>query len=85
MGLEKTTEKLDKYFNRLENGKATKIKPAHVEKAISKLHAKRQLLMEELGETEKMSKKGRLENKLATVREQIERAEWLLEKIGSLS
>lgn len=85
MGLEKITEKLDKYFNRLESGKATKIKPSHVEKAIAKLHAKQKLLKDELRDAEKVSKKSRLENKLVTVREQIDRAEWLLEKIGSLS
>ncbi|AXI41038.1 hypothetical protein [Sulfitobacter sp. SK011] len=81
MGLEKIGEKLDRYFNRLEQGKAAKIKPNHVEKVISKLRAKQKLLQEELGSAEKPSKKTRLESKLATVSEQIERAEWLLEKI----
>ena len=83
MGLEKITEKLDKYFSRLERGKATKIKPSHVEKVIAKLYAKQELLKDELRDAVKPSKKDRLENKLSTVREQIERAEWLLEKVGS--
>ena len=83
MGLEKITEKLDKYFSRLERGKATKIKPAHVEKMIAKLHTKQELLKDEARQAEKPSKKNRLENKLSTVHKQIERAEWLLEKVGS--
>jgi hypothetical protein len=83
MGLEKIADKLDKYFKRLDRGKATKIKPAHVEKAIAKLQSKQEQLKVELREAEKPSKKDRLENKLATVSEQIERAKWLLKKIGA--
>jgi uncharacterized protein YaiL (DUF2058 family) len=83
MELESIAEKLDKYFSRLERGKAAKIKPAHVEKVIAKLQAKQQLLQEELRAAEKPSKKSRLENKLVTVCEQVERAEWLLDKIGT--
>ena len=81
MGLEKITEKLDKYFGRLERGKAAKIKPSHVRKVIAKLRAKQELLKNEHQEAEKPSKKNRVENKLSTVREQIKRAEWLLGKI----
>ena len=83
MGLEGIAEKLDTYFSRLERGKAAKIKPAHVEKMIAKLETKQSLLKDELREAEKPSKKERVENKLSTVREQIERAKWLLEKVGS--
>lgn len=83
MGLERTTEKLDKYFDRLENGKAAKIKPSHVEKVIAKLKAKQEQLQDELASSEKLSKQDRLENKLAIVAAQLERAHWLLAKIGS--
>ena len=82
MGLGKISEKLDDYFSRLEGGKAKKIKPKHVEKVIAKLHTKEGLLREELRDAKKASKRERLKNKLATAREQIERAEWLLEKVG---
>ncbi|MDQ2090939.1 hypothetical protein [Marimonas arenosa] len=82
MGLESAVEKLDKYFKRLEKGKAQKIKPSHVEKVIGKLEAKAALLQTEISETEKESKKQRLERKLQMVREQQERARWLAEKIG---
>lgn len=84
MGFETAVEKLDKYFGRLEKGKAQKIKPSHVEKVIRKLEMKEQILQTELAETEKESKKRRLEGKLEMVREQQSRARWLLEKIGDL-
>ena len=83
MGLEKIAEKLDSYYDRLEHGKATKIKPSHVEKAIVKLNARQEALNRELLEARKPSKKERLQCKLATVRTQIERAEWLLDQIGA--
>ena len=82
MGLGSTVEKLDKYFKRLEEGKAQKIKPSHVEKAIKKLKSKEELLIAEIAETEKASKRERLKRKLDLVREQQERALWLKEKIG---
>ncbi len=82
MGLEKIAGKLDEYYDRLERGKAAKIEPAHVEKVIAKLRAKQDLLKGELQDAVKPSKQERLENKIATVREQIERAEWLRAKIG---
>ena len=81
MGLENTIEKLDKYYQRLDKGKAQKIKPSHVEKVIHKLEAKAELIEAELAETEKDSKKQRLELKLEMVREQQRRARWLQEKI----
>ena len=82
MRLENIADKLDEYFERLERGKAAKIKPSHVEKVIAKLQTKQDLLMGELQDAAKPSKQERLENKLATVCEQIERAEWLLAKVG---
>lgn len=83
MGLESAIEKLDKYFKRLDQGKAQEIKPSHVEKVISKLEVKARLLRTELAETDKESKKRRLERKLELVREQQDRARWLQEKIGN--
>ena len=84
MGLERAVEKLDKYFKRLEKGKAQKIKPSHIEKVIRKLEAKAGLLRAELAETDKDSKKQRLERKLEMVQEQQDRARWLETKIASL-
>ena len=83
MGIESIAAKLDKYFGRLEDGKAKKIKPSHVQKAIDKLRTKQKLLEDERREAEKPSKIARLDKKLATVAEQITRAEWLLAKIGA--
>ncbi len=81
MGLEKIAEKLDTYYRRLEDGKAAKIKPSHVDKAIAKLEAKQNDLLRDLHDTEKASKKSRIESKLTTVHDQIARAEWLLTQI----
>lgn len=84
MELESAIEKLDKYFKRLGKGKAQKIKPAHVAKVVRKLAAKEKLLVDELSDTEKESKKHRLERKLEMVREQMDRARWLEKKITNL-
>jgi uncharacterized protein YaiL (DUF2058 family) len=84
MALNKIAEKLDTYYKRLELGKTAKIQASHVEKVIAKLQAKQQQLEAELSETEKPSKKQRLEGKLATVQEQITRSQWLLNEIGSV-
>ncbi len=81
MGISKSIEKLDEYNRRLESGEAEKIKPKHVEKIIHKLMAKKQGLADELSQAIKESKKERLKHKLEIANEQIERAQWLLEKI----
>ena len=83
MGLTKIGEKLDSYFRRLDDGKAAKIKPSHVEKVIAKLRSKQALLKIEISDSVKPSKKERLERKLSITVDQIKRAEWLLDKIGS--
>ena len=83
MGLESAIGKLDKYFKRLKKGKAQKIKPAHIEKVVRKLETKAQNLTAEIAETEKDSKKQRLERKLEMVREQQKRARWLAKEIGN--
>lgn len=82
MGLESAIEKLDKYFKRLEKGKVQKIKPSHVDRVIQKLEAKVQLVQAELAETDKETKKQRLEQKLEMIREQQERANWLKSEIA---
>ncbi|WP_420410782.1 hypothetical protein [Roseibium sp.] len=81
MGLGKSIEKLDDYYGRLERGKVEKIKSAHVEKVIAKLHSKEKALKSDLAECSKDSKKKRLKSKLSIVSEQLERANWLLKKV----
>lgn len=81
MKIQMSIGKLNKYFDRLDKGKAEKIKPAHVEKVIGKLETRKSLLLAEYERTVKESKKERLKGKLAFVDEQIDRAAWLLEKI----
>ena len=82
MPLTKAIEKLKKYYSRLEAGNAKKIKPSHVEKVIRKLLAKETSLLEEIATTKKVTKKGRLEQKLVTTRNQLDRAKWLHNKIS---
>ena len=82
MGLEHAIEKLDKYFKRLEKGKARKIKPDHVEKVLRKLEARERELQSDLAHTEKADKKRRLGKKIELVREQQARARWLRKKIS---
>ena len=81
MGLESSIEKLDKYFDRLRQGKAKKIKPSHLEKIAQKLKTKEKSLLDELAETEKESKQERLKVKLSLIREQQDRAKWLEEQL----
>ena len=82
MKLKHSIEKLDAYLERLENGKAQKIDPDHVDKVIRKLTRKREEVMADLSEATKPSKKERLVQKCATLDAQIERARWLLDQIG---
>ncbi|MCV2882978.1 hypothetical protein [Actibacterium sp. XHP0104] len=81
MGLENTIDKLDKYFKRLDKGKAQKIKPAHVDELLRKLETKAAKLEAELAETTDDAKRQRLESKLTMVHEQQKRATWLAEQI----
>ncbi len=82
MALSKTVEKLDRYYGRLKNGNAKRIKPAHVEKVIEKLDKRSLDLKEEISETQKDSKKERLERKLQKTQELTARAKWLLNEIS---
>lgn len=81
MGLSKSLEKLSKYYERLNAGKAKQIKPSHVQKVIDKLEARERSLRDEMQTTKKTSKKDRLEGKLKSTLEQLEKAKWLLEEI----
>ena len=84
MDLNASVEKLDKYYKRLNKGKAQKIKPEHVEKVIRKLNAKEELLLAEIKETKKESKIKRLVRKLDLLQEQQNRARWLLDEVRGL-
>ncbi|MFY0690490.1 MAG: hypothetical protein JXR14_01055 [Paracoccaceae bacterium] len=81
MGLKKLSEKLADYNARLEAGKTEKIKTDHVEKVLAKLRKKSADLEEEVAEEKNADKKARLERKLGVAREQVARAEWLLNEI----
>ncbi len=82
MGLKKLAAKLSEYNERLEQGKAHKIKAVHVEKIISKLRGKASDLESEITSTKNDDKRARLKQKLQTATEQVRRAEWMLDKIS---
>jgi len=81
MGMKKLAAKLDDYQERLESGKASRIKPAHVDKSLRKLRGKSDELARDLAAATEPEKAARLEKKLEVVRAQIARAEWLLREI----
>ena len=81
MGLKKLAEKIEEYNARLESGKASKIKPSHVEAVLQKLRSKLTKLETEIATATSADKKARLEGKLAIAQTHIERAEWLLKEL----
>ncbi len=81
MGVSAIAEKLNKYQKRLSKGKADKIKPEHIEKAIEKLVVKKEELTAELQDVTKPEKRERIEKKLSTIQKQIERAKWLEQQV----
>mgnify|MGYP001823449719 CR=1 FL=1 len=83
MGLKKLATKVADYKKRLEDGKAHKIKPAHVEAVLQKLRSKEATLQADISEARSADKKTRLEDKLQVARTHIERAEWLLKELSA--
>ena len=81
MGLKKLAAKVEEYNARLESGKASKIKPSHVEAVLQKLRSKLTKLETEIATSTSADKKARLEGKLAIAQTHIERAEWLLKEL----
>ena len=82
MGLKKLAGKVADYNERLERGRANKIKPGHVEKVLEKLRAKETELKAELDAVHSDEKRARLERKLRIAEEHIARAEYLLEQVA---
>ena len=82
MGMKKLAAKVAEYNERLENGKASKIKPSHVAKVLEKLRHKSDELGKEIAAATSSQKRARLERKLEVAMAQQERAEWLLREIG---
>lgn len=82
MGFKKLAEKVADYNERLELGKAEKIRPGHVEQVIEKLRKKTRELEAEIEKEKRPEKKSRLEGKLKIAREHVERAEYLLQQVS---
>ena len=66
MGVKKLAAKVADYKQRLEDGKASKIEPDHVEKVLAKLRRKQADLDQRLEETTGTDERERLEVALAT-------------------
>lgn len=81
MGLKKLAAKLQDYDDRLAEDKASQIKPAHVERVLEKLRKKEAEISHDLLQKHSAGKRERLERKQSVAREQISRAQWLLEKV----
>ena len=81
MPIKETAEKLERYQERLRTGKAEKIQPEHVAKILEKLTSKETEITAELAAATKQGKRERLEHKLATVQELIEKARWLASQV----
>ncbi len=82
MGLKKLAAKVAEYNERLESGKANKIKPGHVDKVLEKLRKKAEELETEIAATQSAEKQARLKKKLCVARAHVERAEWLLKELS---
>jgi len=81
MPLSRLIEKMNKYTERLERGKVSKIKASHVENVIAKLEKREASLSQQIEEAKNLDSKNRLKKKLIVSREQLRRARWLLEQI----
>lgn len=81
MGLKKLAAKLQDYDKRFADGDAFKIKPAHVQKILEKLRKKEAEISDDLLKKHRAGKRQRLERKRNVAREQIDRAQWLLDKV----
>ena len=82
MGVKKLAAKVADYDDRLQNGKAKKIKPDHVRKVLRKLRDKEAELAVQSAETKDSKKLDRVNRKLDIAREHIVRAEWLLDHVS---
>lgn len=82
MGLKRLAAKVSDYNERLEQGKASKIEPAHVQEVLEKLRRKAEELDADIADAPDPEKKARLSRKRDIARQHIARAEWLLTQIG---
>ena len=81
MPLSRLIEKLNKYTDRYERGKAEKIKASHVEKVLAKLEKREAALKAKLKAENKEENKARLKKRIRVNKKQAERARWLLKKL----
>lgn len=82
MGLKKLAAKLTDYYERLERGKASKIKPDHIWRVVDKLRRKTAEIEADIARANNPDKKSRLKRKLGIVNEHMKRAKWLLKEVS---
>ena len=82
MGLKKLAAKVADYRERLDSGKASEIKPDHVQKVLEKLRRKQADLEAQLVVAEGAEETERLARKLDIARQHVQRAEWLLQDLA---
>ncbi len=81
MALKRTIARLNDYSDRLERGKANKIKLRHVERVIDKLRLRDKSLRKEIEAASKPGRRKRLTLKRKAVQVQLTRAKWLRKEI----
>lgn len=81
MGLKKLAGRIDDYNARLRDGKANRIEPDHVEKALGKLRNKAAELEAAYDVAATPEDRERFARKLEIARTHIARAEWLLNEL----
>jgi len=81
MALSDLAKKLADYRARLDAGQADRIAPAHVDRVIRKLEAKRAKLVDELATATAETERERLERKRAKAAALIEQAHWLRDQL----
>jgi hypothetical protein len=82
MGLKKLAAKVAAYKERVEAGTASKIEPKHVEKVLAKLRKNETKLARKLEAARTAEDREQSARKLEVAREQIARAQWLLDMVN---
>jgi hypothetical protein len=81
MGLSNQAVRLEEYLARVEQGDASRIRPADVDRIIGKLERKRQHLLERMEAATSPAEVDRHRRKIFKADELIDRARWLRSRL----